>query len=286
MCPDVDRCVPDTFSMNIFRHALAAAVLLHASGATAQSSDLDQFIDGETVELAESYDKRLRYTPSTVVILDREYINNSGALTVAELLERVVGIHMTRKAYGASSNQYIRGLDSNLLILHNGVENAKLIPELLAIPVIDLERVEVVKGSHYPLYGASAVVGTVNLVTSRVERDTTRFGLRGGTEDTEQVWATRSDVIGPIGYSAYFSRTNTDTTSGTIRTDLQRQLDQVFGTDASLAPRDGFFGAESPMRGSRSSSAIAGRSTSSSTSASLVRGLGSVSRSIPRAKRT
>ena len=244
MCPDVDRCVPDTFSMSIFRHALAAAVLLHASGATAQSSDLDQFIDGETVELAESYDKRLRYTPSTVVILDREYINNSGALTVAELLERVVGIHMTRKAYGASSNQYIRGLDSNLLILHNGVENAKLIPELLAIPVIDLERVEVVKGSHYPLYGASAVVGTVNLVTSRVQRDTTRFGLRGGTEDTEQVWATRSDVIGPIGYSAYFSRTNTDTTSGTIRTDLQRQLDQVFGSDASLAPRDGFFGAE------------------------------------------
>jgi len=205
---------------------------------------LDDILDQQTLEFSDSYDKRLRYTPSTVVILDREYIENSGALTVAELLERVVGIHMTRKSYGASSNQYIRGIDSNLLVLHNGVENAKLIPELLSMPVMDLERVEVLKGSHYPLYGASAVVGTINLVTSSIKEDTTVIGVRGGTLDSQQISVRRSDKKQQLGYSAYISHTKTDSTKGVIQSDLQSLLDQIFGSALSLAPRDGFFGAE------------------------------------------
>jgi len=202
---------------------------------------IDDILDEQTVEFSENYDKRLRYTPSTVLIYDRDYIEKSGVLTVAELMERVIGIHMTRKPYGASSNQYIRGIDSNLLVLHNGVENAKLIPELLALPVIDLERVEVVKGSHYPLYGASAVAGTINLVTTRVRDNQTRVGVRAGTLDTNQAWALRSDRIDQLGYSAYISHTQTKTTDGIIDADLQSFVDLQAGSNLSLAPRDGFF---------------------------------------------
>lgn len=222
--------------------AAAVFVLLLVSGQAVYS--VDGILDEQTIEFTENYDKRLRYSPSTVVIFDREYIENSGALTVAELLQRVVGIHMTRKAYGASSNQYIRGIDSNLLILHNGVENAKLIPELLALPVVDLERVEVVKGSHYPLYAASAVAGTVNLVTSRVKKDSTSVGVRAGTLDTSQVWARRSNTNAMLGYSAYFSHTKTLTSKGVIDADVQSFIDLQAGTSLSLAPRDGFFSSE------------------------------------------
>jgi len=225
-------------------HFYIIAVLLVLPVAFSSASDLDRFIDKQTVEFLDSYDKRLRYTPSTVVIFDREYIRKSGALTVAELLERVVGIHMTRKSYGASSNQYIRGIDSNLLVLQNGVENAKIIPELLSMPVVDLERVEVVKGSHYPLYGASAVVGTVNLVTGKTRKDHSNVGIRSGSLDTKQLWVKRSNQNERLGYSAYFSHTETLTTKGEIQADVQTIRDESFGTDLSLAPRDGFFSAE------------------------------------------
>lgn len=221
-------------------YALLLALCLNVG--EVHSQNLDGFIDDQTIDFSEGYDERLRYTPSTVILLDREYIENSGVLTIAELLERIIGIHMTRKPYGASSNQFIRGLDSSLLILHNGIQNAKLIPELLAMPVVDLERVEVLKGSHYPLYGASAILGTINLVTSGVVADSTRLGVRAGTENTKQFSLIRSDKLGSFGYSAYISHTETDTTSGVIQEDLQTNLDNILGIDVSLAPGEGAFG--------------------------------------------
>lgn len=220
-----------------------AAILAHLAVGPSMAQDIDDYLDNETLKLSEGYDKRLRYTPSTVIILDREYIRNTGALTVAELLERVVGIHVSRKAYGSSANGYIRGIDSKLLILHNGVENAKLQPELLAMPVIDLERVEVVKGSHYPLYGASAVAGTVNLVTTRVKGNSTRVGVRAGTLDTTQFWISKSNRLTPdIGYSGYFSHTQSTTSEGIIQRDVQTFIDEAIGTNASFAPDEGSFG--------------------------------------------
>ena len=223
---------------------VVAFALIQLPNVFIQVSALDDVLDQQTLEFAEGYDKRLRYTPSTVTILDREYIENSGALTVAELLEHVVGIHMTRKAYGASSSQFIRGIDNNLLILHNGVQNYRLVAELLAIPVVDLDRIEVVKGSHYPLYGVSAVAGTVNLVTRGVEEKRTSAGARVGSSDTKQVWLAHSDIHNELGYSAYISFTTGNTTEGVIDVDNQTSIDNIIGIDASFAPRDGFFGAD------------------------------------------
>lgn len=213
------------------------------SASCVMASGLEDFIDEDSLRISQGYDKRLRYTLSTALIYDREYIENSGVLTVAELLERVVGIHVSRKAYGFSANGYIRGVDSKLLILHNGVENLKLLPELLSMPVIDLERVEVVKGSHYPLYGASAVVGTVNLVTTRIKEDQTQIGIKLGTLYTTQFWLSKSNQLtSDIGYSGYVSHTQSKTSEGIIQRDVQSFIDELIGTSASFAPDEGSFG--------------------------------------------
>lgn len=215
------------------------------SASCVMASGLEDFIDEDSLRISQGYDKRLRYTLSTALIYDREYIENSGVLTVAELLERVVGIHVSRKAYGFSANGYIRGVDSKLLILHNGVENLKLLPELLSMPVIDLERVEVVKGSHYPLYGASAVVGTVNLVTTRIKEDQTQIGIKLGTLYTTQFWLSKSNQLtSDIGYSGYVSHTQSKTSEGIIQRDVQSFIDELIGTSASFAPDEGSFGTD------------------------------------------
>lgn len=112
------------------------------------------------------------------------------------------------------------------------------------MPLNDVTRVEVVKGSHYPLYGASAVSGTVNIVTNGPVKDELAGGVRGGSLDTAQAWVRRSDVVDRIGYSAYLSATRTRTTEGTIVADRQTAIDELLGTDASFAPRDGHFDAD------------------------------------------
>jgi len=118
-------------------------VLSCAFSASAISSELDQIISADTLEFAEGYDKRLRYAPRTVVIMERDQIERSGALNVAELLERVVGIHVTRSTSDANADTYVRGISGNWLILHNGVEIERTLPDLNSLPVADIERLEV-----------------------------------------------------------------------------------------------------------------------------------------------
>lgn len=221
---------------------VAMIALMTSQAAIAQG--IDDYLDDETLKLSEGYDKRLRYTPSTVIVFDREAIERSGALNIGELLERVVGMHMSRKSSGSSTDEFVRGIGGHLVILHNGVEIAKLLPELLAMPLVDLERVEVVKGSHYPLYAATAVLGTVNLVTRGVEPGERTIGVRGGTLDTRQAWIRTSDRLSGLGYSGFLSHTRTKTTQGQIDEDRQTPIDQLLGTGASFAPAEGYFGAE------------------------------------------
>lgn len=224
---------------------LTLVVLAISAGSpVARSQDLETYLDPETIALAEGYDKRLRYAPSAVIVFDEQDIERTGALNVAELLERVIGVHLSRKSFGSSADQFVRGLDGNLLVLHNGIEIAKQLPELLTMPLVDLKRVEVVKGSHYPPYGESAAFGTVNLVTKEPADDEIVGGVRGGSLDTRQGWIRVSDIVGQIGYSAYISHLGTTTTEGEIAVDRQTPIDRALGTDASFAPGEGYFDSE------------------------------------------
>lgn len=226
--------------------SVAAFTLISSSFLSALSLANDDIqIDQSILEFTAGYDKRLRYTPSTVEIIDAQSIEKTGALTVAELLERVVGIHVSRRPHGSNTVASVRGIDSKLLILHNGIEINKFLPELLAMPVVDLERLEIVKGSHYPLYGASAVVGTVNLVTKSIEDNESVFGIRAGTLDTSQIWTRRSQTFdNGIGYSTYLSYTGSNSSEGTITTDVQTIIDSQAGTNLSAAPGQGSFGVD------------------------------------------
>lgn len=224
---------------------LALALIASEDGVAAEAGTadtaIDRFVDPEARALARGYDARLRHAPSTLVVFDREAIERSGALTVAELLERVVGVHITRRNYGASADQYVRGIGGNWIILHNGVEIEKTLPELLALPLSDAERVEVLKGSHFAIYGPSAITGTINIVTFGVEEDTLAAGLRGGTLGTSEVWLRRSARRGRFGYGLHLSHLATEGSEATIVADRQSLLDAAFGTDVSRAPGEGAF---------------------------------------------
>ena len=135
-------------------------MLFCAISASAISRELDHIVGADILEFAEGYDKRLCYAPRTVVIMERDRIERSGALNVAELLERVVGIHVTRSSANADTHTFVHGISGNWLILHNGVEIERKLPDLNSLPVGDIERLEVLKGSRFSIYGPSAIFGT------------------------------------------------------------------------------------------------------------------------------
>lgn len=107
-----------------------------------------------------------------VIIIDREEIERSNVLDVAELLRYHAGVEIARNGGpGQVTSAFIRGANGNhTLVLIDGVKvnpgtagGAALqnfTPELI-------ERIEIVKGPRSSLHGSEAIGGVINIVTRR-----------------------------------------------------------------------------------------------------------------------
>jgi vitamin B12 transporter len=128
-----------------------------------------------------------------VIVIDRDQIERSGALDVAELLRFYSGIEIARNGGpGQVTSVFIRGANSNhTLVMIDGV---KVNPgtaggaALQNIPPELVERIEIVKGPRSSLYGSEAIGGVINIITRRgapghelgARVQAGRYGTRGG----------------------------------------------------------------------------------------------------------
>lgn len=100
-------------------------------------------------------------------VIDRQAIEASGAMNVADLLAIQPGVEIVRSFAGAGVR--LQGMDPDyVLILVDGERvNGRTdgVLDLSRLAVDDLERVEIVKGATSALYGAGAMGGVVNLIT-------------------------------------------------------------------------------------------------------------------------
>ena len=109
-------------------------------------------------------------------IIDSEQIRQSPARTLPELLSLEAGI-FSRSLYGNNATRAtidIRGFGAtsaqNTLILVDGrrlndVDLAAV--DFSAIPLANIERVEIMRGGGAVLYGDGAVGGTINIITKQ-----------------------------------------------------------------------------------------------------------------------
>ncbi|MGC6480213.1 MAG: TonB-dependent receptor plug domain-containing protein [Flavobacteriaceae bacterium] len=161
-----------------------------------------------------------------ISIVSKEDIQQSGAQSLAELLQNVAGIDIRRRGIqGMQADLYIRGgsFDQTLLLI-DGVRVDD--PQTghhtlnLALPLEVLERIEILKGPAARIYGANAFTGAINLVTknpeSTIQEVETEYGafeqqhyrvlLANGTPDSG--WITQYSHRRSDGY-----RYNTDFTN-------------------------------------------------------------------------
>jgi len=127
----------------------------------------------------------LEDVPVSMSIMEAGEIQQRNALVVDDALRYIPGVNMTGFQVNIrGSSGYSRGAGSRVLMLVDGIpfiagDTGELTFE--AIPVGQVERIEVVKGASSALYGSSALGGVINIITKPIpERSETIVRLYGG----------------------------------------------------------------------------------------------------------
>lgn len=146
--------------------------------------------------------QRLDETPGAVTILDRQFIRQSGARDVADLLRLVPGFQTTTSfetdapmaTYHGRTDDWANRIqvlvDGRSVYAGHLQGSAGLGWQTLALD--DIERIEVLRGSNSAAYGARAFLGVVNIV-SRDVRETIGFAAamttgKNGVRDASISW--------------------------------------------------------------------------------------------------
>ena len=154
---------------------------------------LAQVADTITVTATRT-ETRLADTPSSVVVLNREAINDSPATTIDDALREVPGFTLFRRSGSRSANPTSQGVSlrgigasgaSRAIVLDDGVPLNDPFGGWVywgRVPRASLDRVEVLRGGASDLYGSGAMSGVVQFVRRR--DDATTVDVSGGSERT------------------------------------------------------------------------------------------------------
>ncbi|MGK2914562.1 MAG: TonB-dependent receptor [Porticoccaceae bacterium] len=172
------------------RHLSLAA--LAAFSATASALD-DGTAGDETriVVTATRSPYSLERVPATVRVISSQDIERSTAANVTELLRSQGALQVfDSMGNGRDASLSLRGFGSgaNALVLVDGrkLNNMDLGgPDLSAIPLADVERIEVLEGGAGVLYGDQAVGGVVNIITRGGGKLGGRLSAGRGSYDNE-----------------------------------------------------------------------------------------------------
>jgi iron complex outermembrane recepter protein len=177
-----------------------SAVLLHTLSAQLYAGEIL-----EPIVVSAMRTETSTSTAATIIVIERDEIERSGARTIAEVLRGRPGVQI-RDLYGTGNRASVslRGFGdnaaANTLILLDGrrLNNSDLAaPDLGAISIDQVERVELVYGGAGVLFGDQAVGGVVNIITRRAEPGTRgSASVLGGSYGLRQVRASVSHADG------------------------------------------------------------------------------------------
>src|SRR6266550_1909270 len=144
-----------------------------------------------------------------VTVIERDEIARAGVDSLAELLQRQPGIEIIQNGGpGATSGVFLRGANTNqTLVLIDGVRVSSAsvgATALEAIPLEQIERIEILRGPASSLYGSDAIGGVIQIFTRRGS-DATRLtaGTGYGTYNTRSVDGGVSGRSGPVTFSVH-----------------------------------------------------------------------------------
>lgn len=174
--------------------------------ATAQGQETaGQTVAGleEIVVTAQKRSENVQSVPISIIAVSGETLERNGVMTLDALQRMTPGVSMSTVGSGFVSYTYIRGGGTNVIDAGSDPSVAVFVDEVyqagttgLQSNLIDIDRIEVLKGPQGTLFGRNAAVGAINVVTKRpsdqfggyIEGDVGNYGAH----------ALRGAVTGPL----------------------------------------------------------------------------------------
>jgi len=168
--------------------AISVAAGSIGTAVIAQDADAaDQRSDDVIVVTAQRRTERLLDVPLAVSVLNSEMMEQTGVREISGIAEYLPNVQVTQSSdfnaavtiRGVGANSRNIGFDTRVGIYVDGVymgQSPAVNQELL-----DLERVEVLRGPQGTLFGKNTVAGAINLITQKPEHEFTgRFNIDVG----------------------------------------------------------------------------------------------------------
>ncbi len=141
---------------------------------------------------------RLSETPASVVVLNRQTIEQTAAQTVDDSLRQIAGFTLFRRSSSNTSNPTTQGANLRGISGSGAARTAVLFDGFSLndafggwtywsrVPKIAVEQAEVLRGGASEIYGDAALSGAVNLVSARAEENQPilRVETSAGTQKT------------------------------------------------------------------------------------------------------
>ncbi len=185
--------------------ALPFEDLLKLSEIVGVSADeLLKMILNKNVTTASKKQETVFDSPLSTTVISKEEIELSGATCIEELFRLVPGMIVRQESNG-NYDIHIRGNDNippdnfsyfatNTLtlvmidgrIVYNYI-NGGTFWESLPVSLVDIERIDIIRGPSSALYGANAVSGVINIITKNPDNNKLKVNanLLGGTNNTK-----------------------------------------------------------------------------------------------------
>ena len=149
------------------------------------------------VTSASKTSQTINFTPAKMIVISKEQIEDRGYRGLDELLNDLPSIQVMRYADSGILNQIgIRGVmgTNYFKVLQDGIEidqtDGEILSHSMQYPLFGIERVEVLYGPASVVYGADAMSGVINLISSKVPND--ELGIAGGKNGYKYAYGVKS----------------------------------------------------------------------------------------------
>ncbi|HOV18794.1 MAG TPA: TonB-dependent receptor plug domain-containing protein, partial [Ottowia sp.] len=174
MNPGFSFCRPAALPL-----ALACAFSAAAGSAWAQTdattvAQLGAVNLPDTVVTATRVAQPLTDVLADVTLIDRQHIDDSGAVNISDLLARQPGLELSRSGGpGTATGMFLRGAETRFTAVY--IDGVRVDSQATggapweAISLAQVERIEIVRGPAAAVYGSDAVAGVVQIFTRKGE---------------------------------------------------------------------------------------------------------------------
>ncbi len=197
------------------RHLVAAVAAALPVVALAQAPDATTL--PTVVVTAARSPQQIADLLADLTVIGAAEIRRSGVQSLSELLQRQPGMEVTMNGGpGSTSGAFIRGANrGQTLVLVDGLRvgsSSVGATSLEAIPLDQIERIEILRGPASSLYGADAIGGVIQVFTRKAGSGA--WAVNGnagyGTYETRSANGGIRGSMGPLAFSAQIGGTRSD----------------------------------------------------------------------------